>query len=169
MRVVAMMALVVAACGGGAGSGGGGGKEAAKPERAPLDPAAKPVQIELAWVVTQAPTEVKETECTLVLRVIRPGVPKDEMHQMGAWWREQKVLITLVEMKSAYGPVFYRTEAVFGSDGDLTKGPQFEVMREKDGPVIVRGKDEDTPWRQIERVDVPVTTPVEARAPQAAQ
>ena len=120
MRVVAMMALVVAACGGGAGSGGGGGKEAAKPERAPLDPAAKPVQIELAWVVTQAPTEVKETECTLVLRVIRPGVPKDEMHQMGAWWREQKVL----------------------------------------------GKDDDTPWRQIERVEVPVTTPVEARAPE---
>lgn len=165
MRVAAMMAVVVAACGGG-GGGGGGGKEAATPERAPLDPAAKPVQIELAWVVTEAPTEVKETECTLVLRVIRPGVPKDEMHQMGAWWRQQKVLITLVEAKSPVGPLFYRTEAVFGSDGDLTKGPQFEVVREKDGAVIVRGKDEDTPWRQIERVEVPVTTPVEARAPE---
>jgi hypothetical protein len=166
MRSVAMMAVVVvvAACGGGGGSGG-----AAKPERAPLDPAAKPVQIELAWVVTSAPTEVKETECTLVLRVIRPGVPKDEMHQMGAWWREQKVLIALVEMKSADGPLFYRTEAVFGSDGDLTKGPEFEVVREKDGAVIVRGRDEDTPWRQIERVEVPATTPVEARAPEAAQ
>lgn len=167
MRSVAMMAVVVVACGGGGCGGGGGG--AAKPERAPLDPAAKPVQIELAWVVTSAPTEVKETECTLVLRVIRPGVPKDEMHQMGAWWRAQKVLISLVEMKSAGGPLFYRTEAVFGSDGDLTKGPEFEVVREKDGAVIVRGRDEDTPWRQIERVEVPATTPVEARAPEAAQ
>jgi len=62
--------------------------------------------------------------------------------------------------------VLFRTRAEFGDDGDLTKGPEFEVVREKDGAVIVRGKDEDTPWRQLERVEVPVTTPVEARQPQ---
>lgn len=44
----------------------------------------------------------------------------------------ETALIALVEMKSAEGPVFYRTEAMFGSHGDLTKGPEFEVVREKD-------------------------------------
>ena len=163
MRSVAMAAIAaVAACGGGGGSG--------PAERAPLEAkaAGEPVQIELAWVVSAAPTEVKEVESKLVLRVVRAGSgAKEEMHELGAWWRTQQTVIEMVEVKSADGPVFFRTAAEFGSDGDLTKGPTFEVVREPSGAVIVRGRDEDTPWRQLERVDVPAQTPVEARQPQA--
>ncbi len=153
---------MVAACGGGGGSG--------PAERAPLEakPAGQPVRIQLGWVVKSAPMEVKEVECKLVLRVVRPGSgaeEKEEMHELGAWWRAQIAAVEFVEVKSAGGPVFFRTNAEFGSDGDLTKGPEFEVVREG-GTVIVRGRDEDTPWRQIERVDVPEGTPVEARVPE---
>lgn len=154
---VAVIALVVAC---------GGGK--AEPERASIDgkPAAQPVGIELAWLVAAAPTEVKEVEAKLVLRVVRAGGAKEgEMHELGAWWRAQAAVIELVEPTSAEGPVFFRTEAVFGSDGDLTKGPRFEVVREPGGAVIARGRDDDTPWRQLERLDIPAKTPVEARRP----
>jgi hypothetical protein len=88
------------------------------------------------------------------------------MHEVGEWWRAQQAVIEPVEVKNASGPVLFRTRAEFGSDGDLTKGPAFEVVRERDGAVIVRGKDEDTPWRQLERVEVPQATPVEARRPE---
>ena len=156
MRRVAVVALVVAC---------GGGK--AEPERAPLEPRPEPVAIELAWVVAAAPTEVKEVEAKLVLRVVRPGgAGKEAMHELGAWWRAQSAVIELVEPTSAEGPLFFRTEAVFGADGDLTKGPHFEVLREKGGAVIARGRDEDTPWRQLERIEIPTETPVEARRPQ---
>ncbi len=157
MRILLVLAL--AACGGG---------EKASGERAPREPAAgaKPVRVELAWVVSAAPTEVKEVESKLVLRVIRPGGDdKGEMHELGVWWRAQQAVIELVAVTSPGGPLLFRTRAEFGSDGDLTKGPEFEVLRERDGAVIVRGKDEDTPWRQLERVEVPVTTPVEAQQP----
>jgi hypothetical protein len=87
------------------------------------------------------------------------------MHEVGVWWRAQQGAIELVDVKSASGPVLFRTRAEFGSDGDLTHEPEFEVVREKDGAVVVRGKDEDTPWRQLERVEVPAATPVEARRP----
>jgi len=158
MRI--LLVLAMAAC-------GGGGGEKASGERAPLAAAAEPVRVELAWVVSAAPTEVKEVECKLVLRVIRPGGDeKGELHEVGAWWRAQPGAIEMVEVKNASGPVLFRTRAEFGSDGDLTKGPQFEVVREQDGALIVRGKDEDTPWRQLERVEVPPPTPVEARQPQ---
>lgn len=160
MRILLVLAL--AACGGRGGEKAGG-------ERAPVEPAAaaaEPVRVELAWVVSAAPTEVKEVECKLVLRVIRPGGDeKGEMHEVGVWWRTQQAVIEMVEVKNASGPLLFRTRAEFGADGDLTKGPEFEVVRERDGAVIVRGKDEDTPWRQLERVEVPVTTPVEARRP----
>lgn len=162
MRSVAVVAVavvaLVAACGGGK----------AEPERAPLGPRPEPVGIELAWVVAAAPTEVKEVEAKLVLRVVRAGGAKEgEMHELGAWWRAQTAVIDLVEPTSAEGPVFFRTEAVFGSDGDLTKGPRFEVVREPGGAVIARGRDDDTPWRQLERLDIPAQTPVEARRPPA--
>ncbi len=159
MRILVVVAM--AACGGGGGAKAGG--------QAPAAPAAgaKPVRVELAWVVSAAPTEVKDVECKLVLRVIRPGGDgTGEMHEVGAWWRAQQGAIEMVEVKNTSGPVLFRTRADFGADGDLTKGPEFEVVRETDGAVIVRGKDEDTPWRQLERVEVPVTMPVEARQPQ---
>src|SRR5262245_38954348 len=158
MRI--LLVLAIAACGGGAKTG---------EERVSLEPAAaaEPVRVELAWVVSAAPTEVKEVECKLVLRVIRPGGDeKGEMHEVGAWWRAQRTAIEMGEVKSARGQGRFRTRGACGDEGDLTKGPEFEVVREKDGAVIVRGKDEDTPWRQLERVEVPVTTPVEARQPQ---
>jgi hypothetical protein len=153
--VVVVVALVV---------GCGGGK--AEPERAPLEPRPEPVEIELAWVVAAAPTEVKEVEAKLVLRVVR-AAKGQQMHELGAWWRAQSAVIELVEPTSAEGPLFFRTEAVFGADGDLTKGPRFEVLREAGGAVIARGRDEDTPWRQLERLDIPAQTPVEARRPPA--
>ena len=159
LLAVAVMALMVVACGGGRGA-----------ERAPVDAKAGggPVRIELAWVVAAAPTEVKEVECTLVLRVLRAGEARQgEMHELGKWWRAQPGAIELVEVKSASGPVFFRTEATFGEDGDLTTAPQFEVVREPGGRVIARGRDEDTPWRQLERIDVPRGTAVEARRPSA--
>jgi len=87
------------------------------------------------------------------------------MHEVGVWWRAQRAMIELVAVKSARGPVLFHTAAEFGSDGDLTKAPEFEVVREKDGAVIVRGKDEDTPWRQLERVEVPPATAVEPQKP----
>jgi hypothetical protein len=158
MRWVLVLAEV-AACGGGRGE-----REA---ERAPLEPvaAAEPVRVELAWVVSAAPTEVKEVECKLVLRVVRPGGDeKGEMHELGVWWRAQQGVIEVVEVTSARGAVLFRTEAAFGAEGDLTRAPAFEVVREPGGAVVVRGKDEDTPWRQIERVEIPATTPVEAAA-----
>ena len=161
MRIV-LVAAAVAACGG--GGGGKGGAAAGAPVEEGL-----PVRIELGWVVASAPTEVKEVECKLMLRVVRAGGAasrsKEEMHEMGLWWRAQIAAVEMVAVKHASGPVFFRTDAVFGSDGDLTKGPEFEVVRDPDGAVIVRGRDEDTPWRQLERIEVPPQTPVEARVP----
>ena len=155
LRLVSILSAVAASSGCGAGKA-----------RAPADAAGQPVWIELAWVVAAAPTEVKEVGCKLVLRVAHAdSAKKADLHELGTWWRAQTAAVELVQVKNASGPIFFRTAATFGEDGDLTKGPEFEVVRERDGAVIVRGKDEDTPWRQLERVEVPARTPVEARQP----
>src|SRR5262245_39661578 len=102
MRI--MLVLAMAAC------GSGGGEKRALPE--PAAPAAEPVRVELAWLLSAAPTEVKEVECQLVLRVIRPGGDQNgEIHEVGVWWRAQQAAIELVDAKLASGPVLFQTKA----------------------------------------------------------
>ena len=85
--------------------------------------------------------------------------------EVGRWWRRQATLIELVEPAPAGGSALFHTAAVMGSDGELTYEPQFEVLREPAGALVVRGRDRDTPWQELARVSLPASTRVQPRMP----
>ncbi|MBZ5710026.1 hypothetical protein [Nannocystis pusilla] len=131
----------------------------------PVAPAEAPViKVYVAWVLTAAPTELDVIECMLTLLVIDEH-GKETLHQVGRWWRLQTTLYEPVEPTPPGEPALFRTAAVMGSGGQLTDEPQFEVLREPAGALVVRGRDKDTPWQELAHVSLPASTRVRPQMP----
>lgn len=129
---------------------------------APID--SPTVKVDLAWVLTNTFTEIAEIECMLAMRVIDEH-GKETLHQVGRWWRQQATMIEPVEPAPTGEAVLFRTAASAGQDGELTSEPQFEVLREPTGALVVRGRDNDTPWQELARVSLPASTRVQPHMP----
>lgn len=52
-----------------------------------------------------------------------------------------------------------------GQDGELTNEPQFEVLREPVGALVVRRCERDTQWQELARVSLPASTRVQPKMP----
>src|SRR5580704_13332068 len=126
---------------------------APEPARVPV------VKVGCAWVVASAPTEVRQVGAILAVQIVEASGERRAI-QVGTWWRSQRTLVEIVAPSAAPG-VLFETKADFGSVDEPHDAPEFQIVREVRGDLVVQGRSASGPWRELARVPVSVEAKVE--------
>ncbi len=130
-----------------------------RPLLAPVPTPVPVTKVGLAWVIAEAPTDLKLVGAVLAVQILEASGER-RIIKVGTWWREQEAPIEVVQPSSAPG-VLFQTKARIGHDVEPITAPEFQIIRAATGELAVEGRSGASPWRELARVPLPAVMKLE--------